>query len=269
MKQYISAAVTLILASACTISSKSTGATSDDSLLALLPIEETASDSTAKYKSTITLNLNFPEQGRQPLTDSLRHWLGEVFSISSPDSTANAAIFSQAVFDKTIADIKSGMEQMPDMGDFTLTYEYMWTADTIMTSPKTVSYYVNAYTYMGGAHGGTVYQAATFDAATGARLGWDMFLPDSLPKLREIVENGIIADSFSGNREDFKESLIIGDTDQVPLPAFPPVFTEKGIAFTYQQYEIVCYAAGMPGCVIPYDTQRPYMAPQAAALIPE
>ena len=55
----------------------------------------------------------------------------------------------------------------------------------------------------------------------------------------------------------------------IPLPANQPYLTPKGVAIEYKQYEIACYAAGMPSFVIPYDKARPFMTPEAKALLDE
>ncbi|MDE6438615.1 MAG: RsiV family protein, partial [Muribaculaceae bacterium] len=49
---------------------------------------------------------------------------------------------------------------------------------------------------------------------------------------------------------------------------FPPYFMKDGVVFLYQQYEIACYAAGMPACVIPYSALLPFMTPAARELVP-
>lgn len=40
-----------------------------------------------------------------------------------------------------------------------------------------------------------------------------------------------------------------------------------GFHVVYQQYEIACYAAGLPGCVLPYDSVAPLLTPAAKALL--
>ena len=37
--------------------------------------------------------------------------------------------------------------------------------------------------------------------------------------------------------------------------------------FTYQQYEIASYAAGMPEFTIPFEDLFPYLTPEAKALV--
>ena len=53
----------------------------------------------------------------------------------------------------------------------------------------------------------------------------------------------------------------------IPLPKNPPYFTQDGLTFVYQQYEIAPYAAGMPTFSIPYDVAKGLLLHAAADLI--
>jgi hypothetical protein len=56
------------------------------------------------------------------------------------------------------------------------------------------------------------------------------------------------------------ESLLtMENNDYFPLPQAAPYFTADGVVFIYQQYEIACYAAGLPNCVISYDLIEPFL----------
>ena len=43
---------------------------------------------------------------------------------------------------------------------------------------------------------------------------------------------------------------------QFPLPENAPILRFNGMEFVYGQYEIAPYAAGMPSCILPYDSIR-------------
>ena len=53
----------------------------------------------------------------------------------------------------------------------------------------------------------------------------------------------------------------------LPLPRAVPYVTTKGVAFIYQQYEIVCYAAGLPSVVIPAEELRDLLSEEGRALL--
>ena len=47
----------------------------------------------------------------------------------------------------------------------------------------------------------------------------------------------------------------------IPLPKqYEPYPSADGIVFTYAQYEIACYAAGMPTFTIPYSDVQPFLS---------
>ena len=59
------------------------------------------------------------------------------------------------------------------------------------------------------------------------------------------------------NKVNIKEMLLDGDL--IPLPTWQPFPSKDGLVFTYQQYEIAPYAAGMPAFTIPYEDIAPYV----------
>ena len=67
--------------------------------------------------------------------------------------------------------------------------------------------------------------------------------------------------------EELNEQLQVNTIYSIPLPVTPPYFTEKGVAVTYQQYEIAAYAMGLPSMVIGYDELKPWMTGWAKRLV--
>ena len=67
----------------------------------------------------------------------------------------------------------------------------------------------------------------------------------------------ILKQNISRSHLDSRDILLLNN-EPFPFPQNPPYFEENGVCFLYQQYEIAPYAAGMPACVIPFETLRPY-----------
>ena len=63
------------------------------------------------------------------------------------------------------------------------------------------------------------------------------------------------------------DNILFLETGIVPLPAWTPYPSEDGLVFTYQQYEIAAYAAGMPNFTIPFTDLLPYLTAEAKALL--
>ena len=125
------------------------------------------------------------------------------------------------------------------------------------------------YAYIGGAHGGVFgFGALTFRFSDGSKV--DSFLKDNVVKdMQPLLKKGL-KEYFNENADDkittdqqLMENLqLSGETDNlIPLPAWMPCPDEKGkgLVFTYQQYEIACYAVGMPSFVLSWDELKPFL----------
>ena len=125
------------------------------------------------------------------------------------------------------------------------------------------------YAYIGGAHGGVFgFGALTFRFSDGSKV--DGFLKDNVVKdMQPLLKKGL-KEYFNDNADDkittdqqLMENLqLSGETNNlIPLPAWMPCPDKdgKGLVFTYQQYEIACYAVGMPSFVLSWDELKPFL----------
>ena len=126
------------------------------------------------------------------------------------------------------------------------------------------------YVYLGGAHGGVTGRGGlTFDKKDGHLV--EQFLdPACLDAIQPLLRKGITAYFSEDDNEISPEELdnyLFLESGVIPFPAWTPYPDEDGLVFTYQQYEIASYAAGMPNFTIPYEDLRPYLTPEAKALL--
>ena len=126
------------------------------------------------------------------------------------------------------------------------------------------------YVYMGGAHGGVVGRGPlTFDKKDGHQVE-EFFEPSSLEAMQPLLRKGLV-DYFAENDYEVTpeglDDILMLDAGFVPFPAWAPFPSDKGMVFTYQQYEIAAYAAGMPNFTLPYEDVLPYLTPEAKALL--
>ena len=109
----------------------------------------------------------------------------------------------------------------------------------------------------------------TFDKANGLLV--EKFLdPASLDEIQPLLRKGLtqyFADEEMEISPEELDNILFLETGIVPFPAWTPYPDEGGLVFTYQQYEIAAYAAGMPNFTIPYDDLLPYLTPEAKALV--
>lgn len=230
----------------------------------------------------VKINGQYPSEGTQPLLDSVRSWLGKCLTMNmwnadkpvftpTAEQLASGKAMAEACGKALIASARTDFEGFA-RDSITTNYEYIYNFGSSFSSDSVVTYFFTGYGYLGGAHGGTVANAQSFDTNSGVQLtATNMFRADARGALVEKLRSGLWEQYFkpeAGEGMTLRDKLLI-NPDTLPLPQFPPVFLEKGIAFTYQQYEIAPYAAGMPQCLFPYTEMKPLMTQEAARLIPE
>lgn len=125
------------------------------------------------------------------------------------------------------------------------------------------------YAYIGGAHGGVFgWGGITFRFSDGSIV--KNFLKDNVVKdMQPLLKKGL-KEYFNENADEkiktdqqLMEQLMLPEESKglIPLPAWTPSPDEKGkgLVFTYQQYEIACYAVGMPSFVLSWDELKPFL----------
>ena len=123
------------------------------------------------------------------------------------------------------------------------------------------------YTYMGGAHGGILGSGfPTFDKQDGHQVT-PVLQPDCTEDIQPLLVKGLMEyfeDSDGPLTEDELFEILLFDQEGViPLPTWEPFPSPEGLVFTYQQYEIASYAAGMPSFAIPFEQVREFLSADA------
>lgn len=154
-----------------------------------------------------------------------------------------------------------------DDGYFPMSYEYDYSIKPLIVAPRYVTMLYTSYVYTGGAHGGADAIGQTFAADNGLALDLDMFKEGTTEKVLQLVKKGLMEQYFEVSTDDEFKDMLLVNNGTLPFPANPPYFEENGVCFLYQQYEIAPYAAGMPQCLIPFETLRPYFTQAALDLI--
>lgn len=151
-----------------------------------------------------------------------------------------------------------------------------WAFDlTVSKQTDTLSYIIydsQSYCYYGGAHGGISGTGAmTFDKTTGAKIS--RFLKsDATKALQPLIRKGLLqyykeaGDPMTDSQ--LSERLQIEGTI-IPQPQRTPFPNAKGdsLIFTYGQYEIACYADGMPSFSLSVEELAPYLTDEAKELL--
>lgn len=135
-----------------------------------------------------------------------------------------------------------------------------------------VVYNSATYIYSGGAHGGVVGTGAiTFNKVTGAKIS-RFIRPDATKALQPLIRKGLIR--YYGECGDTITDAQLSERLQlegtiVPQPRMTPFPNATGdsLIFTYGQYEIACYADGMPSFALSVKDLIPYLTPESKALL--
>ncbi|MGC4020124.1 MAG: DUF3298 and DUF4163 domain-containing protein [Muricomes sp.] len=114
------------------------------------------------------------------------------------------------------------------------------------------SLYFDSYTYMGGAHGGTLRNSDTWNFSDGSRITLDEFYPRSVPFTEHIFKN---INQQIGERLKTSPGSYFDNYEELVRSAFRPenyFLKPEGIVIFYQQYDIAPYSTGIPEFVIPF-----------------
>lgn len=233
----------------------------------------------AGHEAYCEINIGFPSGGSGQFTESVRYWIAEraAYSLVNIEDEGLADSFIALEKDSEIVG-KIGRTMLDsaesDFKDFEkagfehpINYEYSLSILPVHFTDKYVTYSSTSYTYLGGAHGGTISINSVFRLSDGKLFGWDMFRDDAGQELAGIVKEGIMEKYFGVETEDEFAGCLLVNPAEFPLPDADPFFMADGVHFIYQQYEIAPYAAGMPECTIPYDVLSDLLTPEAKDLL--
>ena len=151
-------------------------------------------------------------------------------------------------------------QQNEEMGEdeYEMKYSDNITVDIKRCDNKVLSFILNDYVYMGGAHGGGSFTGVSFDVETGKQIALDD-LGDAnsiRDTSKEYILNTIATSSDEAKASLFDDDVInYKDTiDELFSNGNQPEFylDTLGITFIFQQYDIAPYAAGMISFTVPY-----------------
>ena len=244
-----------------------------DGKLTYKQVEQSKKDKSGEYKIIV----DFPTSGNPILMNAIREYISESLGISYAGELENNM---QGSYD---GDLSNGQKMIDYY--FDLKYKEFKKAHDLMAENMTgdvptfaseteihflyetdqfVTYEMKKYEDMGGAHGGTFISGMTFRKSDGRRVEWDLFTKS----MQDVIKKGLKKYFEVNTDEELENSLSLENTYLLPLPATPPVFTKEGVLFTYQQYEIAAYAAGLPSFIVPYDEAKSLMNTTGKNLLP-
>ena len=248
--------------------------------------------------ASVTISIDWPTSGSDSLIESIRQYLCEELA-SSPIQEGEpqvkyyddgpAAVRSTAT--SRYEELTASWKEIKSDGYPGMEFSFYLRSMLLENAEQYVTYLTKSEGFLGGAHGFASAAGQTFRKSDGKRIGYQtaynkktesfeqkdqtLFKDTTSPQLYALIKEGIRNyfkefDEPVVTDEQLKDLLIsVDDVNRIPLPSAPPTFSKKGLSFIYQQYEIAPYAAGMINFDIPYEKVRPFLTPEAAALIPE
>lgn len=207
-----------------------------------------------------------PNSEQAVLVDNINAWIR--YALGNTAGAKMGEPLAKDVVDKALEGNADDLEEWNEnFGYPPMTYEISYEVKPLVLEPEYVTMMFSSYVYLGGAHGESAQVGQTFVASTGQMLGDDIFRPDSEKKILALVKNGLMKQYFDVDNEKEFYDCLLSDNGEFALPTNAPYFTDKGVCFQYQQYEIAPYSAGMPECVIPFSSIKPYLTDAVADLI--
>ena len=161
------------------------------------------------------------------------------------------AFFEEDIDDLTLEDAISQFENrfVSFKNDFEANaapWEVIINSEVVFQSMYVITISIDSYTFTGGAHGNSVITLLNFDPETGNLYTQDDIFVKS-DELTSLVENYFKKESASKNNNN--ENYFFGEDFKLPENVG---FSEEGIIFLYNTYEIASYAQGITEFTIPY-----------------
>ena len=215
-------------------------------------------------QSLVGYDCMLPVDGPKACVDSMLEWIIPLLAdstaaanfrhTSETDCKAFIERQGQAYLQMDYAELKSMAEEGFAPGTERDTHVSVAYEDSTC-----ITFLVTSYTYLGGAHGFSAVLGATFSKTDGHRMTYADLLADrSAEQLRKEIREGLKEYFMVETDEELRDNLFglqdltmsASEYEAFPLPATEPWLEKDGVHLLYQQYEIACYAAGMPAVVL-------------------
>ena len=209
-------------------------------------------------KGLFKIDADFPDSGNFFVINNIREWMSEQLGGTYEGNMEDGAKMLDHYKNVVLTDFKENIiPDMPRIEDMSCYKDVK--IKKLYETDRYVSYLYTQEGFAGGAHGWYLMQGQTFRKSDGRRIDYDIFRAELMDELADLVKDNIFTQYYESNTEDMGNLLTMENNDFFPLPQSAPIFREDGVEFVYQQYEIACYAAGMPACVISYDLLEPFL----------
>lgn len=246
---------------------------------------------------SVKVSIDWPTGSNQQLVNGIRQYICEELATSiDQESKPEVKLFDdgktavETTVKRQYDDLAGMWKESKENGmPVDMSYSYFLHVFKMEETERYITYLSKSEGFLGGAHGYATATGITFSKKDGRRIGYQteynrekdtfemkyqtLFSKPKADGLAQLIKEGVRSyfqefDTEETTDEQLKDMLIgVDDINKIPLPTNPPLFTKEGLSFTYQQYEIAPYAAGMINFDIPYDKIKPFLTEEAADMI--
>lgn len=202
-------------------------------------MEEWMTENVARYYSEV----DAPVTDNEELRDNIIAWIASLLNPSYDGDSQD--VKAMVEFDKN--EFLTNEVEAPQSA-------YQNTVKFEQENDRYVTYFCESWLYMGGAHGTSYKEGATFSKETGDRFTFKMFKdPDGLcDQIKDALEKQYFLPLLDGTEVTFNDAVYSEVAESFPLPTAEPWIQNDSVYFVYENYEIAAYVFGMPECGIPY-----------------
>ena len=165
---------------------------------------------------------------------------------------------------------KKAQEDHEDYGEDMPEYEYDCSIKKAEEKDEYVIFESSDYYFAGGVHGGVIGRGPMTFNKTDGILVEQFLVPSCLNDIQPLIRNGLREYFSEGGQKISNRELdkwLMLESNVIPFPAMSLRPSDEGLVFTYGQYEIAPYVAGMPSFTIPYSDIAHYLTPEAKAIL--
>lgn len=208
--------------------------------------EEGVVENLALYSAEVDAPVTENEVLRNSITSWISSLLNEDYIGDSQDVKAMVEFDKKAFFEENEEDM--------EMYQSSVAHSIKMVED----NDRFVTYCCENWFYMGGAHGITYVEGATFNKATGKCFSYKMFKNPA--QIREMIKTILQKQYFEPMLEEtdmtFEDAVYSEIAEAFPLPETNPWIHNDSVFFIYQDDEIAAHAFGLPTCGVPYETLK-------------
>lgn len=254
-----SAAISAVLFSSCVcgLKNKAVPAVLDTNVDSLV-----VNDNVGSFK----LAVEVPENNSLAVSKAIGEYVNESLGGSYKGNCTDIRGVAKYYFDAIVSEYRHDFEEFEK--DTLMKYSDISSFNVYSEGPDYITYLYEKDAYKGGAHGSYMRYGVTFRKSDGRRIGWDVFNNKFDDDFHNLIKDGLKKYWGLKGDEQLKDYLMNeNDIFNLPLPQCNPLFTDDGVEFVYNQYEIAPYSAGSPTFTVPYSKISDYMMYVAKKLV--